>query len=237
MSAPTAIVSALGQAGQHPSNGAPPVVYGSSYVGGRLQASQGAWVGATPLSYRYQWQRCRRRRCVDIRRATRPWYTPGAADFGEAIRVLVTVANRVGRARAASTATAATGPSDASIRSPIAKALIPAGRTSRIAALSAAGGYTTALSVSVRGTVSLQWFYVPKGARLGQVYGKVLPVLVATGGTRVRRGRNVTCNVRLTAAGERLLEGVTTLKLTGEATFTASGRPTVVALRTFSLSG
>jgi hypothetical protein len=236
-SAPTAIVSASGQSKQQPSNAGLPLIDGAAYVGGRLQASTGAWAGAAPLSYAYPWQRCRRR-CASIAGATRPAYTLVATDRGARIRVVVSASDRAGIGRAASMSTAPAGQSSASIQLLLARALIATGRAGRPAAIRAAGGYVTVFAAPLPGLLAMQWYYVPKGAHLGPPVagkGKPQPVLVAEAAVTVKRAGKVKVKLRLTTDGVQLLRSVSAPRLTGEGTLAVVGRPVVVARTPFSL--
>ena len=90
-----------------PSNAEAPTISGSAVVGGLLVAQDGAWSGAQPMSFEYQWQRCDEsgRSCGDIEDATEGAYTPAGEDAGRTVRVLVTATNSVGEATTASTPT------------------------------------------------------------------------------------------------------------------------------------
>jgi hypothetical protein len=235
-SAPTSIVSPPGHSRQPPWNAGRPLLDGAAYVGGRLQASTGAWAGTVPFSYSYQWQRCRGR-CATIAGATRPAYTLVGADFGARIRVVVRASNRAGVGRAVSSPTAPAGPSDASIRSPLAKALTPSGRAGRASRIRSSRGYVAVFTTPLPGRLNLEWYYLPKGAHLGQtaVKGKPQPVLVAEAFTAVKRAGKVRVKLRLSADGLRLLRGGSARHLTGEGTFAPAGRPVVVARVTFAL--
>jgi len=68
-----------------------------------LIASTGAWQGAPPLSYIYQWQKCNGSSCSDIAGATSQDYTISPSiEAGESIQVLVTATNATATATAAS---------------------------------------------------------------------------------------------------------------------------------------
>jgi Ca2+-binding RTX toxin-like protein/Tol biopolymer transport system component len=94
-------------ANARPSNAEAPEITGSAVVGGLLVAGNGAWSGAQPMNFEYQWQHCDEsgRSCSDIEGATEGAYTPAEEDTGRTVRVLVTATNDAGEATAASTAT------------------------------------------------------------------------------------------------------------------------------------
>ncbi|MGA2929218.1 MAG: hypothetical protein ABSG43_25165 [Solirubrobacteraceae bacterium] len=235
-SAATALVYAPGQQHQPPSSAAAPALSGAPYVGGKVQSTPGAWASLSRVSYAYQWQRCRAS-CDTIPKATNPWYTATPADQGARLRVVVTASNAFGRGRAASGLTAAVGPPNTAIKRPLQHAVTPTGRGARLSAVRAAHGYSFRYSAVVPGQLEVQWYYLPKGTRLGQAYGKVLPVLVATASTRITRPRQVKMKLRLTRAGGPLLASMSLVKLTAKGSFTPPGRPTVVVIARFAISG
>lgn len=234
-STPTAIVFAPGQQDQPPSRAAAPTVSGTPYVGGKVQSSPGSWASRSRVSYAYQWQRCAVS-CRAIPGATEPWYTATRADQRARLRVVVTASNAFGRGRAKSGLTAAVGPPTTAIQGPLLRGLTPAGRGARLSAVRA-HGYSFRFSAVVPGQLQVQWFYLPKGTHLGQVYGKVLPVLVAMAHTRIGRARRVTVRLRLTPAGGPLLASMPLVKLTAKASFSPPRRPSVVVIVRFALRG
>jgi hypothetical protein len=66
--------------------------------GQTLSADPGSWNGTGTLTYTYQWQRCDANGadCHDIPGATGSTYTPGDADVGGTVRVVVTATNDAG---------------------------------------------------------------------------------------------------------------------------------------------
>ena len=87
-----------------PTSTAAPVIEGTPEESQTLSASDGAWSGAPPLTYSYQWQRCDSGggECQDISGATSRTYTLGGGDVGSTLRVLVTASNAEGSATAGS---------------------------------------------------------------------------------------------------------------------------------------
>lgn len=99
-------LSVEGRSGQHPRNVARPKLHGKAVVGHALKAGSGAWTGKHPLSFRYQWLRCRKgQRCRVIDKARRTSYVLSAADLGATISVRITARNAVGKAIASSVPT------------------------------------------------------------------------------------------------------------------------------------
>jgi hypothetical protein len=88
-----------------------PHVSGAYEPGRPLQAEPGIWTGAGAIGFAYEWQRCNAQGegCEAIAGATAPSYTPGEADSGHALRVLVTGSAAAGSASGTSPATPAIG--------------------------------------------------------------------------------------------------------------------------------
>jgi alpha-tubulin suppressor-like RCC1 family protein len=85
-----------------------PSIAGTLVDGQTLMATPGAWSGATPVTYTYQWQSCNLEgeECEDIAGATSASYTLSAGDLESTVRVLVTATNPGGSAQASSAASA-----------------------------------------------------------------------------------------------------------------------------------
>jgi hypothetical protein len=91
-----------------PANTKPPLISGYAEVGVKLQASTGTWVGATPISYSYQWQRCDKQgnACSAISGEKSSSYAVVGADVEKTLRVKVTAQNSKGKSSAISEHTA-----------------------------------------------------------------------------------------------------------------------------------
>jgi hypothetical protein len=111
VSSPTTAPAASSGPGTVPPQNAPklslpPVISGTPQIGETLIASTGAWQGAPPLSFIYQWQKCNGSSCSDIAGATSQSYTiPPLIEVGESIRVVVTATNASATATGASVPT------------------------------------------------------------------------------------------------------------------------------------
>jgi Bacterial Ig domain/SdrD B-like domain len=115
------LMGAFRQAGTGPvqSTLAPRALSGSATVGQTLtETNPGEWMGASPRTFSYAWQRCDSSgaNCVTVASGTyyasngaNPSYTLTSADSGSTVRILVTVANSVGGASAPSPASAVVG--------------------------------------------------------------------------------------------------------------------------------
>ena len=95
-----------------PSSTAPPTVEGVARDGMVLLASQGGWLGSSPLAFAYQWQRCAPSgaSCSAVPGATIPSYLLSGADVGLTLRFHVTASNAAGMAAAQSAPTGVVAP-------------------------------------------------------------------------------------------------------------------------------
>ncbi|MHB8468606.1 MAG: hypothetical protein ACYDCH_02455 [Gaiellaceae bacterium] len=105
LSTPTAVVAGLGSA---PANSKQPNPSGTPKDGSTISVDNGAWTGAQPITYTYQWQRCTAKNpvCTGIGKATGQTYRVGGADVGSVLRAAITAANKIGRTTAFSNLTA-----------------------------------------------------------------------------------------------------------------------------------
>ncbi len=106
-SAPTGVVSAASFTGAPPSNTSAPTIAGTAKEGLTLTASTGAWAGATPIVYAYQWRRCDSAgsACADVAGRTDATYVLDADDVGQTLRVTVAGTNDLGVETATSSPT------------------------------------------------------------------------------------------------------------------------------------
>jgi hypothetical protein len=93
-----------------PTNTKAPAIAGTAREGLVLTADTGTWTGTGTLKYDYRWQRCSSAAtgCADIS-ATSSTYTPGGADVGHTLRVVVTATDSTGNASAPSDVTGVVG--------------------------------------------------------------------------------------------------------------------------------
>jgi hypothetical protein len=89
-----------------PSNTSPPTITGTAAVGKTLTAGPGAWSGTTPMTFKYQWQRCDSsgNNCTSIPGETTNHRQLVSDDVGHRLRVRVTATNASGSASATSAA-------------------------------------------------------------------------------------------------------------------------------------
>ena len=87
-----------------PLNTSLPTISGAAEERAILSASPGFWLGTTPITYGYQWQRCDSSGagCESVDGATAQTYTLGTSDVGATLRVRVTAVNVAGEAPATS---------------------------------------------------------------------------------------------------------------------------------------
>jgi hypothetical protein len=94
--------------GRRPVNTAVPTVAGEPREGRSLTASRGKWTGTRPLSFSYQWRRCRAdgSSCANIPGATSATLHLGAAEIDRTVRVVVRATNLAGSRAVSSAETA-----------------------------------------------------------------------------------------------------------------------------------
>jgi len=98
----------VGTPGGEPASSKPPVISGFAEVGVNLHTTTGTWVGTTPITYSYQWQRCdtEGNACKAVSGAKSSGYTVTSTDSGKTLRVKVTATNSKGKSSAISEQTA-----------------------------------------------------------------------------------------------------------------------------------
>ncbi|HEX7289918.1 MAG TPA: hypothetical protein VF250_02215 [Conexibacter sp.] len=200
LSDPSPIVTAI-----PPLNDVPPIAYGQASEGATLTALPGAWFGAEPLSYAYQWRRCDARgaSCGDVEGATAPDYRVAEGDVGATLRVAVTASND------ADSATAVSAPSAVVTSARVRNTSAPT-----IDLQTTADGDTLVGepgSWSARGALSYEY----RWQRCGEDGADCTPIPTATGPSYVLAADDVGATLRLlvTAGGD-------------DGTATASSAPT-----------
>jgi hypothetical protein len=119
--------------------------------------------------------------------------------------------------------------SSAQLKASLAGQLTPTGKAATIAALLRSGGYAVSFKALEAGTVTIDWYQVPAGAKLTKTT-KAKPMLVASGKLTFAGTGTGTLKVRLTAAGRRLLKHAKRVKLEAKGTFTPTHEAPVSAM-------
>jgi hypothetical protein len=240
-----------------------PAIVGRAIEGQTLTFLAGTWMNS-PTGLIDDWGRCDGTvigTCHTI--ATTPTYTLTSADVGHTIRIREQAFNEYGAgvpqylfspasaavvvAPAQAGATPATAPptttglgvlsttasaaTTAQLKALLASLLAPHGKRAKIGALLKHRGYAVSFVSPIAGRLSIAWYLVPKGARVAAAK----PVLAAVGKISTPGGGASKLTVKLTAKGRSLLAPGKPLKLTAKGVLAASGRPSLVATRSFTL--
>ncbi len=240
-----------------------PAIVGRAIEGQTLSFLAGTWTNA-PTSLIDEWGRCDGtviESCHTV--ATTPTYTLTSADVGHTIRIREQASNEYGAgapeylfspptavvvapAQAGAppaTAPPTTGPGSgvlsttasaattAQLKALLAGLLAPRGKSAKIGALLKHRGYAVSFVSLTAGRLSIAWYLVPKGARVAAAK----PVLAAVGKISTPASGASRLTVKLTAKGRSLLAPGKPLKLTAKGVLAASGRPSLVATRSFTL--
>jgi FG-GAP repeat len=123
--------------------------------------------------------------------------------------------------------------STAQLMASLAPQLVPSGKGAKIASLLKSGGVALPFTALEAGTVTVQWYLVPHGAKLAT---KAKPILVASGKLTFSGTGTGKIKLKLTVAGKRLLKHAKRLKLTAKGTFTSTGGMIVSASRQLLLT-
>jgi hypothetical protein len=244
-----------------PLNNGLPAISGTAQLGQTLSCSTGSWTAYPSPSFAYQW----RRDGTAIGGTTGSTYIVQAADQGHTLTCEVTASNSAGHEAATSagvvipavssdggspsgggsTGTGSGGGgvlgsqtavvSSAQIAALLAGGLTPSGKAAKIAALVKSGGFAVVFKALAPGTVVIDWYQVPPGAKLLARKAKPKPVLVAAGQRVFSAAGTATIKIKLTAAGIRLLKHAKQLKLTAKGTFTPTGKAHITTTRVFVL--
>ncbi len=124
--------------------------------------------------------------------------------------------------------------SAAQIAALLGQQLIPSGKAAKIATLLKSGGLKMSFKALEAGTLSVQWYEIPAGAKLAKK-AKAKPVLVASGQMTFSAAGTKTLRIRLTTAGRKLSKHAKSLKLTVKGMFTATGQAPVGQTVSFAL--
>ncbi|HEX3910166.1 MAG TPA: putative Ig domain-containing protein [Solirubrobacteraceae bacterium] len=130
------------------------------------------------------------------------------------------------RARISSTLT------EAQIRSSLMKQLGIKGARVRIATLRKRRSYTYGFTALTAGTLAIDWYYLPPGARLA----RAAPVPFAAGKVDFANAGTKRITLKLSARGRKLLRRRKSIKLSARGSFTPRGKRAIVAATSFKLT-
>ena len=125
-------------------------------------------------------------------------------------------------------------PSAAQIKNSLLAALVPHGKSAKIAAVLRAGGYTTSLKALAAGNAAVHW-YLPPHARLTKGKNRK-PLLVAIGNVSFPSAGRRNLKLKITPAGKRFLRHSNRVRLSASGTFTPTGKHPILATKTFTLT-
>ena len=212
-----------------PSNTALPAISGSTVVGRTLSVSRGTWSGTAPVSYAYEWQRCKQRRCANIAGAKRSSYKLGPADAGTKLQVVVTATNRYGTAKAFSRQQVGPVLTAGQVTARLISGLLPRGSGARIGTLLKLGGYRFSFSSPGSAHLAISW-YRPASAPVAK--GK--RVLVASMSVSLQGTSSI--KLALTAKGRQALKRAKHLQLSAHGTLSLTGGSPIAATRSFTVT-
>jgi hypothetical protein len=212
---PTAVVTGP------PVNTVAPVVSGKDNPGSTLKVSNGTWTDASGAKYTYQWDDCRKY-CFPIKKATKSSYKLQGSDVGDWISVAVTATTSFGATTVHTVRVGPVEPSTSQVRSALWKVLFPTGKRAPLAVVRRRGGYAFLFTPPSAGELTIQWYYLPKGASLTKKPRRHAPkpVLIAKVTVKFAVGGKATyTRIVLTKTGVKYLRSHTSLSLTTKAGF------------------
>jgi hypothetical protein len=124
--------------------------------------------------------------------------------------------------------------SSAQIAALLGSQLAPSGKAATIPALLKSGGLTMSFKALEAGTLSVQWYEVPTGAKLAK-HSKAKPVLVASGQTTFVGAGTGKLKIGLTAQGKQVLKHTRRVELEAKGNFRSSGGSVVSVVKDFGL--
>lgn len=126
------------------------------------------------------------------------------------------------------------GISSAQLAAMLKQQLIPSGKTAKIGALLKAGGLAMPFKAREAGTLSVQWYELPTGAKLGRD-STAKTVLVAAGKLVFSGAGTGLVRLRLTSVGKRVLKQARRVELAVKRQFAPSGAVAVTSTNTIAL--
>jgi hypothetical protein len=128
-------------------------------------------------------------------------------------------------------------PSIQEIQALIAGELAPSGPKATIATFLKKGALSSVFDAPEAGAAAIDWYYLPKGAKLGAKSSRSpAPELLATGGASFHTSGAATIKMKLTARGRALLRRLKRIRLTARCVFTPPGAAAITVIKSFQLS-
>jgi hypothetical protein len=127
---------------------------------------------------------------------------------------------------------------EAQIRSSLGMQLGMKGRQIKLKTLRKRRGYAYGFTALTPGALTIDWYYLPPGARLargGHTALSARPVLFASGSAIFATAGSKKVTLRLTLAGRELLHDRKRIALSAVGSFTPRGKRAITATRSFSL--
>jgi alpha-tubulin suppressor-like RCC1 family protein len=124
---------------------------------------------------------------------------------------------------------------EALIRSSLGMQLGMKGRQVKLKTLRKRRSYAYGFTALTPGTLRIDWYYLPPGARLAHAALSAKPVLFASGSASFATAGSKQVTLRLTLAGRKLLRHRKRIALTALGSFTPRGKRAITATRSFSL--
>lgn len=202
-----------------------PKISGTRQVGHRLRTSTGTWSGSSPISYDYQWERCKDA-CLPIGGATTSSYTLRTSDARANIVVVVTATNSAGSTKAMSGEVgpvSPAGPTSSQVKAALAKSLVLSGPAATITQLLKHDGLLITFAAPSAGHLVISWYAAAKTARSHASQ----QALVASLSAHVSSSRKIQAKIRLTGEGRKLLRHATRVTLVERGSFTPTGGSTI----------
>ncbi len=123
-------------------------------------------------------------------------------------------------------------PTIAQLKASLRSQLAPNGKAAKLASLAKKKSYTLAFVALSAGKLSINWYFLPKGAHISR---KAKPVLFASGQLSFSAPGSKKITIKLTSKGQKLINGKASIKLTAKGSFTPPGQKAIVAVRSFGL--
>ncbi len=122
----------------------------------------------------------------------------------------------------------------AALEAAIAKQLAPTGHKATIAQLLLNGGFKLTFSAPSKGTAKISWSYVPPMTKGAHKTAR-RSILIASGKHSFKALGKATIEIRLTAAGRRMLLGVSHLRVVATCVFAPPSGQSLTASKSFQL--